>query len=353
MAMEYRKLGRTGIDVSVIGLGTEHLEQSRTTMEGVLHTAIDAGVNYVDVLYGDPEGAASFWDNFGPSLRPCRDKLVLAAHWERAYAENPDKCQHCLDAVLASVGNEYAEVAIIGVVDSEEDWDGWAQEALDRLLHYKEQGRIGHIGVSGHFASAVIKAVKSGGVDVAMFGINLIGHDSKDTRSLCQACVDQGVGLVAMKPYFGGTLLCIDGQPTSITPVQCLSYVLSQPVSTAIPGVRNVEELQAALHYLEATDEEKDYHSAIVNMHVDLAGHCVYCNHCLPCPQGINVGEVILLTDFAQGGVTDDLRDWYDSLEVKASECVECGECMERCPFGVDIIPKMLRAAELFESRAV
>jgi predicted aldo/keto reductase-like oxidoreductase len=195
-----------------------------------------------------------------------------------------------------------------------------------------------------------IRAVNSGLFDVFMFPVNMVGHNDEKKNALCQTCVEQDVGLVAMKPYFGGTLLYVDGKATAITPVQCLAYVLSQPVSTTVPGVKNVEELHATLHYLEATDEEKDYRSAIADIYHHLAGHCVYCNHCLPCPQSINIATTILLADWAQNGVTDELIDHYSNLPVKASECTECGVCMERCPFEVDVTVKMREAAEIFEA---
>jgi aryl-alcohol dehydrogenase-like predicted oxidoreductase len=79
--MERRKLGKTGLEVGVIGLGTEHLEQTPEAMGAVLGTAIKAGVNYVDLLYDDPQRAPAFWDNAAPLLHEYRDQLVLAAHW--------------------------------------------------------------------------------------------------------------------------------------------------------------------------------------------------------------------------------------------------------------------------------
>jgi predicted aldo/keto reductase-like oxidoreductase len=122
--------------------------------------------------------------------------------------------------------------------------------------------------------------------------------------------VDHGVGLVAMKPYHGGTLFSVNGRPSGITPAQCLSYVFSRnvlfrglkipdslspsggglPVATTVPGPKNLAEWQATLHYLEATDAEKDYRPVLGTLHDRLAGQCVYCHHCLPCPENIDIG---------------------------------------------------------------
>lgn len=346
--MEYRKLGRTGLNVSAIGLGTEHLEKSRETMEEVLRTAVDAGVNYIDVLYSNPE---SDWDNFGPALRSYRDKLILAAHWIPAnhpLSHDTDKCQRYFEGVLVHMGN-FAEVAILTAVsDLEKEW---VQKAAEHLLRYKEQGRIGYIGVSDHGASTAIKAVNSGLIDVLMLPINIIEHNDEANSALYQACADQNVGVVAMKPYYGGPLLFAGGKPTGITPSQCLAYVLSQPVATTVPGVKNLEELRATLHYLKATNEEKDY-SQVKDIHHYLAGQCVYCSHCQPCPQKINIAGMIWLVDQTQGGITRELKSAYSKRKIEGSECTECGVCMERCPFEVDVIAKMQEAVEIFETNA-
>jgi predicted aldo/keto reductase-like oxidoreductase len=251
------------------------------------------------------------------------------------------------------IGNHYAELVIIATIDTEEQWNDWGQRAAERLADYRKQARIGHIGMSGHFASTALKAVESGLIDVLMYGINLTGLGNPQIEALFQACVEREVGLVAMKPYYGGALLNYDGRPTSITPVQCLAYTLSRPVATAVPGVKNAEELLATLHYLDASDAERDWQTAIPLMHQELAGHCVRCNHCLPCPVDIDIGQTILYVGFNRwNGVTNWLREWYEALPVKASACIECDVCVERCPFGVTIVAKMQEAVELFEAVA-
>ena len=120
--MQVYTLGQTGLDISILGLGTEHSEQDRKTMEDVLQTAVEAGVNYVDLLYPDPEGEPAFWDNLTPPLQAYRGELVLAAHWGRGPGRDGDLdgAQRWLDQVLARVGNEYAEIAIVATIDTEE-----------------------------------------------------------------------------------------------------------------------------------------------------------------------------------------------------------------------------------------
>ncbi len=344
--METRKLGGTGLDVGVIGLGTEHLERKSETLDTVLRLATEAGVSYVDLLYVEPD----YWEEFGPIYRSYRDKLVLAAHWASGPCNDLDFCQSTFANILASVGNDYVEVAMMTMIDEKDRQGEWLEKSLEHLRRYQEQGHVGYIGGSAHDVTQAIKLVESGVLDVLMFPVNMIGHDDENNYALYQACVDQGVGLVAMKPYHGGTLLSVGGKPSGITPSQCLSYVFSLPVPTAVPGPKTVEELEGTLYYLQATDEEKDHGPVIANLHDRLAGQCVYCHHCLPCPEGIEVGWLLWIVDHARDGVTDDLRNWYSEFSVKASACTECGICADRCPFKVDVIPKMRKAVELFET---
>jgi predicted aldo/keto reductase-like oxidoreductase len=338
-------------------------------MEAVLHAAVEAGVNYVDLLYN----GSRFWDDFGPAIRGYRDKVVVAAHWgsgqendQPANVRDLADCARFFDDTLSRLGNGYADVGMLMMIDTEELWDTWGVASLEQLARYKAQGHIGAIGMSGHKADVALKAVESGQIDVLMYPVNMAAHAVEGNDALYQACARQGVGLVGMKPYAGGGFFlpgesvllhwyraggeCLEVEKVgTITPAQCLHYVLDLPVATVVPGVKNVEELAAALHYWEASEAERDYRSLIAHVHHRPIGQCVYCNHCLPCPQSIDIGQTIRLVDVAAGGVTDGLLSEYAALAVKASACVECNACLWRCPFEVYIVGKMREAVELFE----
>ena len=345
--MDRRKLGPNGPEVGVIGLGTEHLERSVETMDAVLRASVEAGSSYVDLLYVEPE----YWEEFGPAYREYRDHLVLATHWGSGPRYDLEYCQRTFETILASLGT--VEVAMMTMIDDgDRAGSAWREGSLERLHGYREQGRVDLIGGSAHDPEVAREAVRSGLIAVLMFPINMLGHDDEPAQELIQACVEEGVSLVAMKPYHGGTLFWANGEPTGITPAQCLGYVFSLPVSVAVPGPRTLEEWQATLRVAQASDQEKDYRPVLGSLHDLLAGQCTYCHHCLPCPEGIEIGWVIWYVDHVPGGDLEQLRGWYAGFPVKASACTECGICLERCPFEVDIMAKLEQAVELFETPA-
>jgi predicted aldo/keto reductase-like oxidoreductase len=341
----------------VIGLGTEHLTFNRENMDAVLDLAVPAGVNYIDLIYNDPSDAhADYWDAIGPAIRRHRERLVLTLHWGFVYHEPVDHCQLCFDQALGRLGNGYAEIAMLTMVDTESLWQNWAMQGLERLDRYRRDGWVGFIGLSNHNVEVARLAVESGLIQVLMFPVNLYEHPKDPARAaLLETCVEHHVGVVAMKPYQGGRLLTTEGRPTGITPAQCLHYVLSQPVVVAVPGARNAEQLCQTLGYLDASSEERQFALLQDELTEKLRGQCVQCLHCLPCPQEIDIPCVILnleYVEFYSGSRWSEQfnREVYAALPVKASECIECEVCLERCPFDVDIIGKMRRAVEVFEA---
>lgn len=167
---------------------------------------------------------------------------------------------------------------------------------------------------------------------------------------LFQRCQREGVGISVMKPFFAGRLLSADQSPfgAALTRSQYLQYAIDRPgVLVVVPGVQTMEHLDQILEFLTATDEEKDY-SVIGTFTADtVTGTCVYCNHCQPCPAGIDIGLVNKYYDLALAGDTI-AANHYTKLSVNADACLHCGHCESRCPFGVKQESRMETIARYF-----
>ncbi len=373
--MEYRKLGRTGLDVSTIGLGTEYLnQQSRETVMSVMHAAIKQGVNYVDVVFSFPE----YLDNLGAALQGCRERVFLAGHLgstekngQYCKTRSPKKSEPFFLDLLARLKTEYVDVLMLHNCDPQKAYDEIMKPRglLESAQRLRQEGKARFIGFSGHTVATALQAVASGQIDVLMFPVGLAGNAVPGKKELLKTCASHNVGVVAMKPFAGGKLLQrgrtvkmaryqMGGdslklkKSVPITPVQCLSYSLAQVgVATVVPGCANPNELEATLKYPEASEEEKDFSAIVTDFEQYISGECVYCNHCLPCPATIDIGQTIRLLDMAHQELTANIQAAYGALSSKASACIQCGLCVKRCPFGVDVVSKMEQAVGMFEVR--
>ena len=349
--MDYRTLGRTGLKVSALSLGMEHLDVPNITP--TVQRAVDEGMNYIDIMIWRPERK----DEFGRALLGRRDKIILAGHLSVAesngqYRKTRDlkECETLFEDQLRRLGTDYVDILYVSYVDDEAEYQEVMQPGnlMDMAQRYQRQGKARFIATSGHVPATTIKLIETGAIDVIMQPINFGTAGGAGAEEMCHLCAKRNIGIVVMKAFHGGEYMT---REKPISPITCLSYALAQPgVATVAMGVKNVGELAADLRYLTASEAEKDFVAAVAEAQHDMKGTCVYCNHCLPCAEQIDIPGVIRLLVMAEHGVTADLQAAYGALLFKASACTECGECMPRCPFGVDIIGKMQQAAEVFAS---
>jgi predicted aldo/keto reductase-like oxidoreductase len=261
---------------------------------------------------------------------------------------------------------------LLHFIDDEEDYNEvFSGKFLEMAFRLKRDGKARYIGMSSHKVPVSQKAVQSGDIDVLMFPINPafdslegnMGLDEfwkeesyenevtapKGRKDLYHLCEQQGVGIVAMKPFAGGWLLSKKTNDMNLSPIQCLNYCLAQPgVSTVVPGCKNIDEIRQALLFLRATEDEKDFSKINSSIRWQLKGACMYCNHRLPCPAKIDIGNLTRILNTAEFGINETVRAKYQSLSVKASQCIKCGSCMKRCPFEVDIISNIEKAINVF-----
>ncbi len=379
-------LGRTGIETGVIGLGLEHLEKAPfEDVAAIVEAALEAGVRYMDLFMPSP----GLRDRIGRLMQGRRDRFQIQGHigvglqddGQYLRTREPVVAERHAEDLLRRLRTDYVDTLMVHFVDEPEEWAEVSAPGgiLEVAQRWKQQGKARAVGMSSHKVGAALAAVESGLVDILMFPVNpafdlLPGETTVDAlweadpyaglkaagnrpvfsrRDLFLACQRSGVAIAAMKPYAAGWVFWPEN-PSGIvlSPVQCLQYTLSQPgVCVAVPGCKTPEQLQAALAWLTATDEEKDYSVILGKTDWNLSGSCMYCNHCLPCLAGIDIAATTRLLDAARKqGVTPALAAAYGRLPAPASACLACGDCEARCPFGVTVTANMEHAAALFEN---
>lgn len=380
--MRYRELGLTGLKVSEIGMGCEGLvEKPYEEVKAFVDAMEEGGVNVIDLYAPNPDMRSYL----GRALAGRRDRFVLQAHlctiWKDGQYKRTRKIEEVRDGFadqLKRLGTDHVEIGMIHYVDSLADWETVRDgEVMKYARELKEAGVIRAIGMSSHNPDAALAAVESGWIDVLMFSVNpcydlqpanedveelwngknyekhLVNMDPL-RQELYETCQRMGVGVTVMKAFGGGDLLDEKLSPAgkSLTPVQCIHYALNRPgVATVLAGAHSEEQLRNSAAYETASEEERDYAAAFAEFpNISWEGHCMYCSHCAPCPQKIDVASVTKFLNLAkaQGTLPETVREHYEVLPHHASECIACGACEKRCPFGVKIVENMKEAAKVF-----
>jgi predicted aldo/keto reductase-like oxidoreductase len=249
-------------------------------------------------------------------------------------------------------------------------------EFIEYVRKLKEDKTIRHIGLSTHNPEVGLLAAKNPEIELIMFSLNpafdmmppvdLEDYFEKSKYSdelsgiqpirseFYQTCLDTNTSLTVMKGYAGGRLFNEQDSPfgVALTPVQCINYALTRPsVKSILVGINNSEELDGALKYLTALEDEKDFSKILTTApEHSFIGKCTYCGHCAPCPKGINIAIVNKFYDLATAHdkIPESIHEHYNNLEYHAIDCFACGQCEERCPFDVEIIEVMKKAYDLF-----
>jgi aryl-alcohol dehydrogenase-like predicted oxidoreductase len=265
-----RPLGRTGIDVTLFGLGGEGVLRTfgrdREARE-VIHRALDLGVNYFDCAraYAGSEGY------YGMSLNGRRRAVFLTS---KAFERTKKKALAQLDETLKTMKTDYLDLWQMHDMRDLSELDQVAAHdgALEAFRTAREQGKCRFVGVTGHFDPAVLSAA----LDIYNFDTVLLpvnpteAHNNSFMASTLKKAHDLGMGIIAMKVPARGHLLQT-GVTISIAPL--LRYALSWPISTAIIGCDTPEQVdqnvRAALDFTPMSEDEMRQFEASFASHVD------------------------------------------------------------------------------------
>ena len=323
-------------------------------------------------------------DIIGKAMEGCRDTWYVQGHigstWQNGqYVRTRDMkyVKPAFEDLLARFRSDYVDLGMIHYIDSMEDWNNAMNGDYIKYVHeLHEKGVIRHIGLSTHNPKIGKLAVETGFIEMILFSINPAfdmrpatedldsmfgGYENEafsgidpERAEFYRLCEEKNIGITVMKGFFGGRLFDAERSPFGVafTPKQLIHYSLTRPgVSSILCGYDTKEQVDAAIAYETAADEEKDYASVIANAPLhSYKGQCTYCGHCKPCPVDIDIAMVNKFYDLAvsQPEVPESIREHYRALAHTASECIGCRGCEERCPFGVEVSARMQKTAEVF-----
>lgn len=360
-----REIGHTGLYASLLGIGTAYVaDRDPITIEKIYRKAFDGGINFVDLA----GGGGSIFAPLGRAMEGRREDIILQVHLGALYAEDGSygwsrdvsKIREMFEKELVLLKTDYVDFAMLHCIDDMDDLKAVLEGGiLDYARELVKTGKARHIGFSSHTPEVAKALIETGIPEIMLFSINAAydlekgdeyGKGSfRQRRDLYELARDRGVGISVMKPFFGGQLLDEKRSPLgfALSKGQCLAYCLDCPgVCTLVPGVSSLEEVDELLAF-DKDAPENDY--SVLKGAVPKGGSvCVYCDHCLPCPVGLDIGLINKYYDLDLVG--DPLaKGHYAKLTKKASLCIGCGHCDRRCPFGVKQSSRMRLIKEHFE----
>jgi predicted aldo/keto reductase-like oxidoreductase len=324
--METVRLGKTGLMVSRVGMGGIPLTRP-TEAEAirVVQRALDLGITFIDTArgYGISE------ERVGKAIAGRRDRVVIATKgWgDRATA------LECIEESLKHLNTDYIDLWQFHGINTFEYYEqilgpGGGMEGAQEAL---QAGKVRHIGFSSHSLKVALEAVTSGHFETIQFPLNFISDEAAD--ELVSLAKQHDVGFIAMKPFAGGRI-----RSASLA----IKYLLQFDSVVPDPGIEKVEEIEEIVDIVnngawELTGQERQEMEEI-RARVGTR-FCHQCEYCMPCPQGVHIPGAMCLPILWELWPPDWYFSWgYVRHAVESAQnCIQCGECEEKCPYQLPI----------------
>ena len=321
------QLGSTGIIIEKNGFGCLPIQRiTREEAACLLRKAVDGGINYFDTAraYSDSE------EKMGSAFAGIRDKVVIAT---KTHAQTAAQLWEHLETSLKNLGTDYIDVYQFhnpAFCPKPGGDDG----LYDAALEAKKQGKIRHIAITNHRLAVAHEAVDSGLYALLQFPYSYLSGSKE--RELVDKCGTKGMGFVAMKGMAGGLL----GNGTAAA-----AWMAGQEGVVPIWGVQHEWELDQFLACVQKTPQLTPELQAVIDQdRTELTGgFCRGCGYCMPCPVGIQINQCARINLMARRAPAADwLNDYWQGEMKKIENCLHCGQCAAKCPYGLDT-PQLLQ----------
>ena len=325
--MKTVRLGKTGITVPQNAFGCLPIQRdSKEVAVKLLREAYEGGMRFFDTAraYTDSE------EKVGEAFDGMRDQIFIAT---KTHAKTPDGFWKDLETSLKLLRTDYIDIYQLHMAPQcYRPGDGTGM--YECLAKAKEQGLIRHIGITAHKLMVAQEIVESGLYETLQYPFSYLSSEKE--IALVSACREADMGFICMKALAGGLITRSDA---------AMAYMTQFDGLVPIWGIQRENELQEWLSYMDETpsmtDEIADY---IKKEQDELSGSfCRGCGYCLPCPQGIEINNCARMSLMLRRAPSKAwLSEEYQAKMAKIENCVNCRQCVKRCPYELDT-PELLR----------
>lgn len=367
--MQYRKLGKTGADVSVLGFGCMRLPMIEDNIDEqeairIIRNGIDKGINYLDTAF--------FYHN-GESERLVgkavadgyREKTYIATKLPLGEINGEEDVERIFNIQLEKLGIDYVDFYLLHAVNN----DSWENkvlkfDVLPKIEKLIAEGKIKHFGFSFHDDLDVFKKVIDSydGFEFCQIQFNYIDTDYQAGIEGLEYAASKGLGVIVMEPLLGGKLAVPHESVAEVlgnskTPVEwALDFVWNRAdVSMLLSGMGSEKMVCENIGYAEKSapgmlseNDLQTLRDAKAVFDELTAVNCTGCEYCMPCPFGVEIPKVFAAYNNITTGGRRLVKEIMPDIEYIAERCQKCGKCVKACPQHIDIPEKLRKIKNQF-----
>lgn len=320
------RLGKTDLEVNKIGFGA--LPIQRRNLEdsvAILRNAYDNGIDFYDTAraYTDSE------EKLGVALADVRQDIYLAS---KTMATDAEGFWRDLETSLKYLKTDYIDLYQFHnpqVCPKPGDKSG----LYEAILEARENGQINHIGITSHKYSVAKQAIRSGLYETLQYPFSYLTGEKE--LEIVELCRENDIGFIAMKAMGGGLIKNSEASYCFMNDYEVLP----------IWGIQKESELEEFLSYEKSNLQLNDNLIKDIEKDRDDLGEdfCRGCGYCMPCPEDIEINTAARMSLWIRRFPTEPcLSEDYQKKMKKTLDCTECGECIKKCPYELNI-PKLLK----------
>ncbi len=330
------KLTGTDLEISEVGFGgIPIIPLPKKEAVSIVKYCFDMGITFFDTatMYVTSE------EKIGAALHTVRDKVVIATKTTQRDANGA--ADH-IDTSLKQLKTDWIDIYQVHNVSNEEALQQVLapRGAYEAIAKARDAGKIRFIGISSHSISMAMEALKTGLFNTLQFPFNFIENDPEN--ELFPFAIQNNVGIIGMKPLGGGLLERAD---------LCFGFLQQHPLVVPIPGIRAIKEADEIIDLYRHPQplSRSDFEEMEKIRKVVGEKFCHRCEYCMPCEQGVQIPSVLIFQAAAKRLSPEGVSAWLGKAMESVVECIECGQCEDKCPYNLPIAELLKENLALFK----